>query len=108
MSKHWKMIWWLLKIVLGSAIFSLGFDLFLAPYNFNAGGLSGLAQIMVNLTGIGTVGVVTAIINLPLFVLGGKQIGKKFFFGSLLGMLSLSGALELFALLPVPAKTMQR
>ena len=102
MSKHWKMIWWLLKIVLGSAIFSLGFDLFLAPYNFNAGGLSGLAQIMVNLTGIGTVGVVTAIINLPLFILGGKQIGKKFLFGSLLGMLSLSGALELFALLPVP------
>ena len=102
MGKHWKMIWWLLKIVLGSAIFSLGFDLFLAPYNFNAGGLSGLAQILVNLTGFGTVGVVTAIINLPLFFMGGKQIGKKFFFGSLLGMLSLSGALELFALLPVP------
>ena len=81
MSKHWKMIWWLLKIVLGSAIFSLGFDLFLAPYNFNAGGLSGLAQIMVNLTGIGTVGVVTAIINLPLFILGGLKIGKQFFAG---------------------------
>lgn len=102
MKKHWKMIWWLLKIVLGSAIFSLGFDLFLAPYNFNAGGLSGLAQILVNLTGFGTVGALTAIINLPLFFMGGKQIGRKFFFGSLLGMLSLSGALELFALLPVP------
>ena len=102
MNKHWKMIWWFLKIILGSTIFSLGFDLFLAPYNFNAGGLSGLAQILVNLTGFGSVGVVTAIINLPLFFMGGKKIGKKFFFGSLLGMVSLSGALELFVLLPVP------
>lgn len=103
MKKHWKRIWWFLKIILGSSLFSLGFDLFLAPYHFNAGGLSGLAQIIVNLTGFGTVGVVTAIINLPLFFTGGKKIGKRFFWGSLLGMIALSGSMELFALLPVPA-----
>ena len=103
MKKHWKRIWWFLKIILGSSLFSLGFDLFLAPYHFNAGGLSGLAQIIVNLTGFGTVGVVTAIINLPLFFAGGKKIGKRFFWGSLLGMIALSGSMELFALLPVPA-----
>lgn len=102
MKKHWKTIWWFLKIILGSAIFSLGFDLFLAPYNFNGGGLSGLAQILVNITGYGSVGLVTAIINLPLFIMGGKKIGKKFFLGSLVGMVALSGALELFNLLPVP------
>lgn len=102
MKKRWKTIWWFLKIILGSAIFSLGFDLFLAPYNFNGGGLSGLAQILVNITGYGSVGIVTAIINLPLFIIGGKKIGKKFFLGSLVGMVVLSSALELFNLLPVP------
>lgn len=102
MKKHVQTAVWILKIVFGSAVFSLGFDLFLAPHDFNAGGLSGLAQIVVNLLGTGTVGVVTAIINLPLFIIGGKWIGKKFFVGSLVGMITLSLALELFAVLPVP------
>jgi len=102
MKKHFRTLIWLLKITLGTAIFSLGFDLFLAPHEFNAGGLSGLAQILVTLTGFGSVGLVTAIINLPLFIFSGKWIGKKFFFGSLFGMVVLSASLELFALLPTP------
>ncbi len=102
MNKFWKSYWWILRIVVGSAMFSLGFDLFLAPNGINAGGLSGVAQIIVSLLGFGSVGVVSGLINLPLFLMGGKRIGKKFFIGSLVGMLSLSGALELFELLPVP------
>ncbi len=94
--------WWLIRICVGSALFSLGFDLFLGPNDFNAGGLSGVAQIVVNLLGFGSVGIVSAIINLPLFIVSGLRIGKRFFLGSLVGMLSLSGALELFELLPVP------
>ncbi len=101
MDKLWKNIWWLLRIVIGSAMFSLGFDLFLAPNHINAGGLSGVAQIIVNLLGFGSVGIVSGLINLPLFLAGGKRIGKRFFVGSLVGMLVLSGALELFELLPV-------
>ena len=102
MKKHTQTLIWLLKITLGTAIFSLGFDLFLAPHEFNAGGLSGLAQILVTLTGFGSVGLITALINLPLFIFGGKWIGKKFFVGSLIGMAMLSLTLELFALLPTP------
>ncbi len=101
MNKLWKNTWWLIRIIVGSALFSLGFDLFLAPNNINAGGLSGVAQIIVNLLGFGSVGIVSGLINLPLFLIGGKRIGKRFFFGSLIGMLTLSGALELFELLPV-------
>ncbi|MBR4972751.1 MAG: YitT family protein, partial [Oscillospiraceae bacterium] len=33
-----------------------------------------------------TVGLLTILINLPLFAIGGLRIGKKFFFGSLLGL----------------------
>ncbi len=102
MKKTMSTLWWLLRICIGSALFALGFDLFLAPNNFNAGGLSGLAQIIVNVLGFGSVGIVSALINIPLFIVSGVRIGKKFFFGSLVGMLSSSGALELFELLPVP------
>ena len=91
-----------LKIILGSAAFSLGFDLFLGPNDLNSGGISGLAQILVQLLGFGSVGVVVALINLPLFALGGLKVGKRFFWGSLVGTLSLTGTLELFELLPVP------
>ena len=102
MKKAFHSIVWLLQIAAGAALFALGFDLFLSPHSFNAGGLSGLAQILVELLNMGSVGLVTALINLPLFLLGGWKVGKRFFMGSLVGMLSLSGALELFALLPVP------
>ena len=93
---------WLLRIIFGSCIFALGFDLFLEPHSINAGGISGLAQIFVQFAGVGSVGVITMLINLPLFALGGVKIGKKFFVGSLIGMLSSSIALDYMSRIPVP------
>lgn len=93
---------WIVKVLLGCAIFALGFNLFLEPNGLNAGGLSGLAMALVHLIGVGTVGMVTMIVNLPLFAIGGLKIGKRFFYGSLIGMVSLSLLIDLFALLPVP------
>ena len=67
-----------------------------------AGGLSGLAMILVHVLRFGTVGTITALINLPLFIIGGKKIGKKFFVGSLIGMVVSSVALDVLTLLPIP------
>ena len=92
----------ILKTAVGCALFALGFDLFLLPGGMNAGGLSGLAMVFVHLTNLGTVGMITALMNIPLFILAGMKIGKKFFVGSLLGMVFSSGFIDLFALLPVP------
>ena len=89
--------------VFGCALFGLGFSLFLEPNGLNAGGLSGLAMVLVRLTNFGTVGTVTAIMNIPLFILAGMKIGKKFFFGSLLGMACSSLFIDLFAKIPAPA-----
>lgn len=102
MSKLWKSIYDIIKIAVGCALFGLGFNLFLAPNELNAGGLSGLAMLFVRITGWGSVGVITAVLNLPLFALAGVKIGKKFFFGSLIGMGLSALALDLFAALPVP------
>ena len=88
------------KTVFGCALFSLGFNLFLEPNGLNAGGISGLSMALVHLLDFGTVGAVTSLINLPLFAFGGMRIGRKFFFGSLAGMLSVSVFIDLFSVFP--------
>ena len=102
MKELWSKCKWILATIVGSAIFALGFSLFLEPNDMSAGGISGLALIFVELTGIGTVGILSILINLPLFILGGVKIGKRFFAGSLLGMMLSSVLIDLFAAIPFP------
>lgn len=91
-------IHWIVATILGSLLFALGFSLFLEPNEINTGGVSGLAMIAVELTGVGTVGLFSILLNLPLFILGGVKIGKRFFAGSLLGMLLSSVLIDAFDL----------
>lgn len=102
MKKHFDLIWKIIRVIVGGAMFSLGFDLFLEYHGLNAGGISGLSMIIVKLTGFGTVGLLTVLINLPLFAIGGLKIGKEFFFLSLFGMAANSGFIDLFQLIPKP------
>ncbi len=89
-----------MSILLGCVLFAVGFNLFLGPNELNAGGISGLAMILTHILGKGSIGVITALVNLPLFAIAGLKIGKKFFFGSLVGMLLSSTALDVFSFLP--------
>lgn len=102
MKKGFQNVIWVLKIIAGSAIFALGFDLFLEPNALNAGGMTGLAMVLIRILGFGSVGIVSALMNLPLFILGGVKVGKRFFIGSLIGMIVSSLLLELFLGIPVP------
>ena len=78
--------------IVGSFIFGAGYAIFLGPNNLNAGGISGLSAIIVQFVNPNgtipfiSVGILTICINLPLFAIGGVKIGKRFFFGSLLGL----------------------
>ena len=92
----------LVKSMIGCALFGLGFNLFLGPNGLNAGGITGLSMVLVHLLGYGTVGTITALLNLPLFAVGGLKIGKEFFAGSLLGMIFSSFFIDLFAGIPAP------
>ena len=103
MREIWNKFRWIPATVIGSAVFALGFALFLEPNDMNAGGISGLAQVVVELLGFGSVGTLSILINLPLFLLGGLKIGKRFFAGSLLGMLLSSVLIDLFAAIEFPA-----
>ena len=102
MKKYWEDLKWILGTVVGSSLFALGFSVFLEPYGMSSGGISGLAMVLVHVLKIGSVGVLTILINLPLFLLGGLKIGKRFFFGSLIGMVLSSVLIDLFAKLPIP------
>jgi len=93
----------IIKVAFGCTLFALGFDIFLAPNGLNAGGISGLAMILEQLLGVGTVGLITMIMNLPLFAIGGIKIGRRFFFGSLVGMFLSSVLIDACSALPIPA-----
>ena len=93
---------WVLRIAAGCAIFALGFDLFLSPNGLTAGGISGISMILHHLLQIGSVGLFSAMINLPLFFIGGQKLGMRFFAGSILGAAFLSLFLDLFTVIPHP------
>ena len=97
MTKLWHKYRWIPENILGSTLFALGFALFLAPNSINTGGISGLAMVLVEVLGIGSVGSLSSLVNLPLFVLGGLKIGRRFFAGSLLGMLLSSVLIDAFS-----------
>lgn len=92
-----------LCIVGGSALFALGFALFLEPHRMNVGGVSGLGQLITHVTGIGSVALWSVLINIPLFLVSIRGVGREFFIGSLTGMLLSNLFLTLFEHLPVPA-----
>ena len=99
----WQKYGWILATIVGSAVYALGFTFFLMPNDLSPGGISGLALVITELLGFGSVGSLSILINLPLFIIGGLKIGRRFFAGSLLGMLLSSVLIDTFALLGTPA-----
>jgi uncharacterized membrane-anchored protein YitT (DUF2179 family) len=87
-----------LVIALGSILYALAFDLFFLPNGLNSGGVTGLAMVFQKVTGLGSIGVVAIVANVPLFIAGFRRLGGKFFFGSLLGMLLSNAAIDTLVL----------
>ena len=103
MQELWQKYKWIPMTIFGSAVFAAGFAFFLQPNDMSSGGISGLALLIVELTGFGSVGMISILINLPLFILGGLKIGRQFFVGSLMGMVLSSVLIDGFATLQIPA-----
>ena len=102
MEKVKRKVGWVFATLLGSALFSAGFAMFLMPNEMSSGGISGLSMVIVELLGVGSVGGLTILFNLPLFLLGGIKIGKRFFLGSALGTVVSSVLIDALATLPAP------
>ena len=103
MRAFWDKYSWIPVTIGGSLVFSIGFAFFLQPNDMSPGGISGLALVITELLGFGSVGMLSILINLPLFILGGMKIGKRFFLGSMLGMVFSSVMIDVFSALSLPA-----
>ena len=87
------------RIVIGTSLYAIGFQYFSYPNGIVTGGLTGIAMILNYLTGF-PVGLVSILMNIPLFIIAAKRFGRVFFVSSLIGMLLNSMTIDLFALLP--------
>ena len=77
MREFWNKYGWILVTLGGSLVFSVGFAFFLQPNDMSPGGISGLALVITELLGFGSVGTLSILINLPLFILGGMKISPN-------------------------------
>ena len=70
------------QIVIGSVIGAAAYPTFLIPNNIAPGGLTGVATILNYLAGW-PVGITALVLNIPLFLIGYRTMGKVFAFRSL-------------------------
>lgn len=91
------------QIVVGSLIGALSFPLFLTPNHIAPGGLTGIATVL-NFLFHWPVGTASLIMNIPLFFVGYRAMGRVFAFRSLLATVLFSLLIDL---IPIPPMTME-
>lgn len=83
-------------ILTGALVAGLGINMFLEPMGIAPGGISGIAVVISYIfRGKLPVGVLTFILNLPLFIIGYKYIGRQFILKTVIGTALFSFMLDL-------------
>jgi len=82
-------------VILGSLIMGIGYSLFLIPHHFVPGGVSGIAMIVNFFTRL-PLGTLIMVLNIPVFIIGFKIMGRKYALRSLLGMVISSLLIDFF------------
>ena len=91
-----------LLIALGAALYALAFNWFFLPNGLTLGGFTGASQIVNHLLPAVPIGVLTIVMNVPLFMLGVRRMGVGLLISSLCAtaasslLLDLLGALVTF------------
>ncbi len=96
MHKYKQTIYDYLYISLGSIIFAFGLSLFAEPFQIAPGGIAGIA-IIINYFNDWPIGMMSIIMNIPLFIIGFIKLGPAFLISSLYAMLVSSLAIDLTA-----------
>jgi len=93
----------IIAIIIGSAIMGFGINAFNIPNHLAEGGITGISILIKLLFPAVDQGVVFFALNIPLFFLGWKILGRTAFFYTILGTVSLSVFLSVFdGVLPLP------
>ncbi len=88
------------QILLGCVIGAAAYPTFLVPNNIAPGGLTGVATILNYVAGW-PVGTVSLILNIPLFLIGYRSMGKIFAFRSLVATALFSVLIDVLPLKPI-------
>lgn len=86
-----------LQIVIGCVIGAAAYPTFLDPGRIAPGGLTGVAMILKHLWGW-DIGITSLILNIPLFIVGYRAMGKVFAFRSLVATILFSLLIDLLPL----------
>lgn len=86
-------------ITLGCVIYALAFDWFAAPNQFTLGGVTGVAQALHHWFPPLSVGALSVLMNVPLFLAGWRKIGGHLLVSSLYAMVVSSAAIDALGLL---------
>ena len=70
-------------ITVACGLYALGFNWFFVPNRFTVGGFTGVAQIINHFLPMLPVGIVALVLNIPLFILGWRKIGRDLLISSL-------------------------
>ena len=89
-----------LQILVGSLIGGIAYPLFMTPNRIAPGGITGIATILNHLFGL-PVGVVSLALNVPLFLIGYRAMGRIFTFRSLVATILFSLFIDVFPLKPM-------
>ena len=99
----------LLLAVLGAALYAFGINAFVVPAGLYSGGVLGIAQILRTLLGMIGVsagfdisGIISYLINVPLFFLAFRSVGRSFFFRTTVCVTLSSIFLTLFPIPGIP------
>lgn len=76
-------------IVIGAATFAFGLNQFIIPNEFTEGGITGIAILLKYLFNF-SLGYTTLLLNIPLFIIGWKVLGRNAMAFTILGTVSLS------------------
>lgn len=78
-----------LLLTLGAFVTAFAFAAFFLPHDIAPGGVTGIATVLSSVTGL-NVGLLSFLINLPLFAIGWRRVGWRFAARSFIAMLLLS------------------
>lgn len=99
MKKYFPILKNYVIMIIGALMAALSIDLFLAPNKLAGGGVSGIAIVLHFFTGF-PIGVISLLLNIPLFALGIRSEGKAFGIKSLYATVLLSVFIDLLSKLP--------
>ena len=84
-------------VTLASAVYAVAFNCFFQSNDLTMGGFTGVAQIIHYLLPVLPIGVLTIVMNIPLFIIGVRCMGIKLLLSSLYAMAASSLLLDLVA-----------